>query len=247
MNEREASTEQLRVLEEENAELRRQLKEKQGIDEDLYSYRIFLEARKKLFAWIGGAAVLLTAFGIYSLQDIVKKVREKVDDKVLEQIVTGVEADLKLQSERQVTKLAVGQVDVLLARLEEKLEDDFRAARPIVAANPADTIPVVAEEYRPVDAGELYYVVAGSSPVIKDLERELANVKRKVGSEFDGLFPNVQIQPPLGGNTNYALVIDGNLTRAAASELKRQAIEEGFRDDTFLWKAKKVNFKTTSD
>ncbi len=47
MNEEDTSPDRLRALEEENSDLRCQLNEKQVVDEDMYAYRIFVEARKK--------------------------------------------------------------------------------------------------------------------------------------------------------------------------------------------------------
>jgi hypothetical protein len=90
MNEADASPERLRALEEENQELRRQLKERPEFDEDLYSYRIFVEARKKLIAWMGVAAILLTIFGIYSWNDVVRKVQAQLEEKGTENVIEDV-------------------------------------------------------------------------------------------------------------------------------------------------------------
>ncbi len=250
MTETHTNAERVRALEEENAELRRQLKEKQEIDEDLYSYRIFVEARRKLFAWIAGAAVLLTAFGLYSLQDIVSEVRKRVDEKATDQVIDDIkeriysehEGRLKLALERQVVDLVKGQIPVILA----KVEDTIRPEAPDAEVPPVVTVSSPDKILQSASSAGLYYVVAGSSPVKQDLERELRRVKDEVGSEFAALFPNVEIYPPLGRNTNYALVVDGNLSRTRAAELKQLAIREGFRDDTFLWKADKVTFTTAA-
>ncbi len=182
---------------------------------------------------------------------MVNQVKAQVDkvgtNHVIEEIKTRIyeeqEQNLKKALEDRVVELVEGQTPVIVA----KLKDSIQSESAVVVASPADTVPSTGEEVRPPRADGLYYVVAGSSPVKKDLEREWDSVKNKVGREFEDLFPNVAIYPPLGRNTNFALVVDGNLPRAEAAELKQRAMEYGFRDDTFLWNANAVNFKTTSD
>ena len=251
MNETDANSERLRALEDENKALRRQLEEKPEVDEDLYSYRIFVEARKKLFAWIAGAALLLTAFGVYSLKDIVDEVRSRVDAKATEQVMEEIKDriyeehkdKLLVSLERELTKQVQGQIPSLLAQLEDRVQTE--RADIATLAYGEDARPMI-EAYQQARADQRYYVIAGSSPVELDLERELRSVRDEVGDEFDDLFPNVKIYPPLGRNTNYALVIDGNLSREDATDLKQRAMKDGFRDDTFLWNADNVNFKVTT-
>ena len=251
MNETNTSPERVRALEAENAELRRQLNDKQAVDEDLYAYRIFVEARRKLTVWITSAAVILAIFGIYSFNDMVNQVKSQVDkqgtdhviEAIKERIYTEHEGKLKAQLEERIVDLVNGQTPVIVA----KLEDSIRAERPTQAATPVTTVPSPGDEALPSRPEGLYYVVAGSSPEKKDLEREKKRVRDEVGREFDQLFPNVQIYPPLGRNTNFALVVDGNLPQAEAEKLRQLAIQEGFRSDTFLWKASKVSFKTETD
>jgi hypothetical protein len=58
----------------------------------------------------------------------------------------------------------------------------------------------------------------------------------------DEAFPDLQIAPPNRSSRNFALVIGGPLPRDAAQELKNEAIEYGFRSDTFLWPDDRVYF-----
>jgi len=46
-SEKRSNAERLAALEKENEELRKQLSQMGGREEDMYSYRIFVEARKK--------------------------------------------------------------------------------------------------------------------------------------------------------------------------------------------------------
>ena len=52
-SEKRSNAERLAALEKENEELRKQLSQVGGSEEDMYSYRIFVEARKKFLTWIG--------------------------------------------------------------------------------------------------------------------------------------------------------------------------------------------------
>ncbi|WP_041718004.1 hypothetical protein [Alkalilimnicola ehrlichii] len=56
-------------------------------------------------------------------------------------------------------------------------------------------------------------------------------------------FPDLRIAPPVGDNRNHALVVDGPLPLAEAQALR--ARNYGFRDDTFLWPARRAYFKAT--
>lgn len=83
-----------------------------------------------------------------------------------------------------------------------------------------------------------YWVIAASSVLRSDVENELERVKRKTGPSFEDDFPNAEITYPYPGTNHYPLVLGSGLPYKAANELRKKAIKAGFRDDTFLWKAK---------
>lgn len=106
-----------------------------------------------------------------------------------------------------------------------------------------------AKETDASQASRMYFVVAGSSPVPSDLEAELERVTRLAQSNPNKVddprqkFPGLAIYPPNEGNTNYALVVGGPLPVEQARKLKAEAVDYGFRDDTFLWVNTRKYFK----
>ena len=257
MNETDEKSERLRALEKENHALRQQLEERPEVDEDLYAYRIFVEARRKLVVWIGGAAVLLTIFGIYSWNDVVRQVQDQLKEKGTEEVIKDVttrfvdehrgaiEESVLASLEEELINQVQGKVSEIVARVEDGVRTEIDAVRTEIAAA-VETADAGArppkEVFEQVRAGRRYFVIAGSSPRELDLTGELRRVRNLVGGDFDNLFPGVQVYPPYGNNTNYALVIGAGLSFEDANTLKQSAIKHGFRKDTFLWKAESASF-----
>ena len=227
--------EQIEQLRRENEHLRQLLAEQPQINEESYSYRIFSEARKKLLAWAAGALVLVTAFGLYSINDVIKSIRESAQkgglqvaiDQAVEDLKPELRTSLEKQLKEDLRKELPEIVTALTPELSARIDSELAQTQTQTQAQSTNT------EGR---TGS-YYVIAGSSPVRQDLENELGRVRREVGSEFDELFPNAAIYPPLGKNINYALIVSADLSYPDALEMRQRALERGFRPDTFLWNA----------
>jgi hypothetical protein len=278
---------QVQQLQRENEQLRLQLAKQPAVDEDLYSYRIFMEARKKLITWLAGALVLLTAFGLYSLKEVVDTIRAKAEAKGVDSIVAEVTKSIEEEVKSDVAEVTKSLIDEVEADMYKKLEQveenmgvQLNGVIPEMVARVESSVkeqlsrslqeqlrretgvlaegvtaqPVAEQSTEASAVGSqasisqgTYYVIAGSSPRRADLEGELRRVEERVGGSFETMFPLAAIYEPLGNNINYALVVGANLQYDAALELKRRALENGFRSDTFLWNSETVSFNQTNE
>lgn len=243
--EKRSNTERLETLEKENEELRKQLSQMTGKEEDMYSYRIFVEARKKFLTWIGVVIIIITAFGVVSLTNIVQTIKSKIEERGVENIVEQITEDFEEEHQPDIVNETIARLmPSIEARVDEAVREELLAGiekSQMVESESQENafVKALEESYEK----ERYFVIAGSSPSYKDLEEELIHVKDQIGDPFDELFPNVDIYPPYEGNRNYALVIGADLPFSEAKELQQRAIEEGFRNDTFLWRSSRAYFK----
>jgi len=113
---------QVQQLQRENEQLREQLAKQPAVDEDLYSYRIFMEARKKLITWLAGALVLLTAFGLYSLKEVVDTIRAKAEAKGVDSIVAEVTKSIEEEVKSDVAEVTKSLIDEVEAEMYKRLE-----------------------------------------------------------------------------------------------------------------------------
>ena len=96
----------------------------------------------------------------------------------------------------------------------------------------------------PDTSTNMYFVIAGSSPVRDDLssERERVRMRAEHAGKNMEEFPETKIYPPYGSNRNYALIVGGPLPLEKTRELRQHAIEYVFRDDSFVWSAERRYF-----
>jgi hypothetical protein len=254
----DANSGRLQSLEKENEELRKQLKEQVLSGDDAHSYRIFIEARKKLLGWLAGAVLFLTAFGFYSWNDVVNQIKDDMEEagteniikdirdqfvnEHREEIINRITKKIMPDLEKRVNNDAAGLIPELVARVEDVLRTEYLSIPERIDAG-IPPQPNTAEHSEPSYKQKTYFVIAGSSPRREDLVEERKRVKDEAGGKYDELFPDVGIYPPFGSNINYALVIGLDLPYTEAVELKNKAISMGFRKDTFLWSADKAYFK----
>lgn len=244
-SERRSNSERLVALEKENEELRRQLSLLAGKEEDVFTYRIFTEARKKFLTWIGVMIFIITAFGIVSVTNIVQTIKGKIEERGVENIVTEIKEDFEERHQVDIVNETIARLmPTIEARVEEAVRSELlasieKAQKEAPGSQEVAFVEALEKSYEK----ERYFVIAGSSPRPKDLEEELFRVKNRIGDRFDELFPDVKIYPPLKGNRNYALVIGAYLPFSAAKELQQRATKMGFREDTFLWRASRVYFE----
>lgn len=244
-SEKRSNAERLEALEKENEELRKQLSQIGGKEEDMYSYRIFVEARKKFLTWIGVVIFIITAFGVVSVTNIIQTIKDKIEERGVENIVEQITQDFEEKHQPDIVNETIARLmPTIEARVDEAVREDLLAGIEKVQSEPSGSqeVAFIQALEKSYDE-ERYFVIAGSSPRPKDLEEELSRVKNEVGDRFDVLFPNVNIYPPFKGNRNYALVIGADLPFSKAKEVQHRAIEMGFREDTFLWRSSRAYFE----
>jgi hypothetical protein len=196
----------LAALEEENKNIRQQLKE----DEEIYCDRLVIKAREKLLTWLKTSSILLglstaivgVAFIIWGVEtfqefkqkieeiDLTEPVKQSVDKQLAAQINQYSQETLKTTIESEVKS----QVALALGQSEPK-----------------------------------FFVVAGSSKNPSDLAREYERAKKISGSYFGISKREVRICEPKESGNNYALVIDSELTFPKAEQLVIQARSDNFR------------------
>jgi hypothetical protein len=216
-----------------------------GKGEDIYSYRIFIDARKKFLTWIGVVVLVITAFGVVSVTNIIQTIKDKIEERGVENIVSEIKQDFEEKYQGDIIDETIARLmPSIQARVEEAVRSELlagieKAQKEAPGSEQVAFVQALEKSYEE----ERYFVVAGSSPLPKDLEEELLRVRDKIGDRFDELFPNVNIYPPAKGRRNYALVIGANLSFQEAKELQQRAKEMGFREDTYLWRASRAYFE----
>lgn len=206
----ESLNKRLAALEEENKNLRQQLKE----DEEIYAERIVLKARKYLFDWLKisgiflgtSSAILglgLIMWGMGTFEDFKKKISKEIEN-----------IDLKEPVKQSVDKLLAEQINQYSQEtLKNTIESEVksRVARELGRSEPK------------------FFVVAGSSKKPSDLDRQYERAKEISGSYFGISKYDVRICDPKEPSDNYALVIGSESTFTEAEQLVRQAIADNFR------------------
>jgi len=161
----ESLNKRLAALEEENKNLRQQLKE----DEEIYAERIVLKARKYLFDWLKisgiflgtSSAILglgLIMWGMGTFEDFKKKISKEIEN-----------IDLKEPVKQSVDELLAEQINQYSQEtLKNTIESEVksRVARELGESEPK------------------FFVVAGSSKKPSDLDRQYERAKEISGSYF---------------------------------------------------------------
>lgn len=83
--------EKIASLEQENAELRQELK---TLTEEIYPYRLYVEARNKLSALMVGLVTVIGLFGFVSVQALVQEVEQHIKEKEIQNISRDVKNEL---------------------------------------------------------------------------------------------------------------------------------------------------------
>lgn len=238
-------SERLARLEKENEELRRRLEAKAPKDDDVQSYRIFIEARKKFLAWVGVVIFIISAFGFVSVSSIVSSLKDKIEERGVEGIVAEIKEDFEKKYQGIIVDETISRLlPTIEGRVEQVVREELlsgvkRAQKGVTDPDQVDFAEAIEESYR----DERYFVVAGTSPRHRDLVEELNRVRDQLGEEFDRLFPGVRICPPSKGNRHYAIVIGFDMPFNDAQGLREQAVRMGFREDTFLGKTSRAFFE----
>ena len=87
--------EKITSLEQENAELRQELK---TLTEEIYPYRLYVEARNKLSGLMVGLVTVVGLFGFVSVQSLVQEIEQHIKDKEIENIRQEVRNNLILDA-----------------------------------------------------------------------------------------------------------------------------------------------------
>lgn len=224
------------------------------------TFRVFFEARRKFLNWIAAGVVVITVFGVVSVNSVIESIRQEIERRGTDGIVRGV-AD-KLETEYRTdleTELADLKTD-LRAGLETKLEEsrtrieseikaslEPRLLAEIQGGVREELLARVAPAAADIGQRELasriedsylterYLVVVGSSPNRPDLEREIERLRRQIDG-FETAFPDVRIYPPKPGRrTPYHGIVAGRcLDLNDAQALLDRAVRAGFRSDSFI-------------
>jgi len=254
-------------LEVENNNLKLQVDELKEDSNNNQINDIYEKSKQKLYKWIAGILVIFSLFGFISINKIVEKIelkileegQEKVVDKLTSsyikkhtsKITDSITRSLKPAIDEKIVNIfddiKENIAKLVNAEVERNVREQLIATFKNVEASEASKTSKTIESSgssKYIDAIEKtyednkYWVIAASSVLRSDVDNELERVKRKIGPSFEDDFPNVEITYPYPGTNHYPLVLGSGLPYKAANELRKKAIKAGFRDDTFLWKAK---------
>ena len=230
-------------LEKEYSDLKNQFYEDSKNTQEAYSYKIFIEARKKFLSWLALPFIFITVFGYISVNTLIKSIKNQVEKKGVEKIIQKVKSDTKediLKSRDEVINNAIDRITPQIkSTIEENIREEILFTFKISQSNDsissqADVLKSLKESYEK----RHYYVFAASSKEKSELERIVNRVRKKMGSsEFNTLFPNTKILEE-DDNDIYSIRIGSKLTLSEAKKIKELAITYGFRKDTFIMRAK---------
>ncbi len=242
-------SDRLKDLKKENEELKKILQAREIKEEEMQSYRIFYDARKKFMAWIGVILFIITAFGVISVASIIHNVKTEIEKRLENGIIEEIKGDFKERHEAEIvedikTSLTLNIQSEAEEAMREERKDFLANLKTAQVKSPSAEQRSFVKAYEKSFGEERYFVIAGSSPRRGDLESELQRVRKEIGDEFNKKFPNAGIYPPAKGNKNFALVLGTSLPYDEAKTLQKDAITMGFRQDTFLWKASRAFFSS---
>ena len=234
-------SEELEKLKKENEELKERLKSFESTKEELFAHKIFIESRKKFLQWTSVVLVLVTAFGFISAKALIDTIRDEIKEQGTEKIIEEIKIDF-IKAHRDEIRQGIvkelipyisGQID---EALREEMIKRFKGIEKVQLTNRnidnfSNAVIESFEEDR-------YMVIGGSSPRRIDLEYLIEDVKGKIGiSSYKDLFPNTKIQKSRKHNSLFLVIIQDSLTFTEAQRVRDIAVENGFRDDTFLRKS----------
>lgn len=256
----------------EVARLQADLGRARQIHDDLWSHEIYLRARKKLLAavvTIAGALALVGAYTLFQIYDgLVDYAERGAVERIDAWLATELDGELdragervRLEIEQRIEPLVApllaetrAVIDARIAEAREQvaglIEEGEREIR--LSAGQAQTALQTAgeapAETAPSPAAEGFYVVAGSSPLITDLDGERQRVTRNAARDPDlpplaETFPDLRIASPAPGRRNYALVVGGPMPLGEAEALREAAVAYGFRGDTWVIPASRAYFR----
>jgi|GEM_PF-6743882 len=241
--------EEVESLRKENIQLRKQLDHLIS-NKDYSSYSIYVEARKKFLGWVSVVVLIISAFGVVSIANIMSSIRTRIEERGTHSIVEDIRDEFILRHQQFIVEETIHTMrPELEARIEEALREEFLAASQRVEQSQSVTSSSAAEDeeqeqvqfLKAIEQSyqeALYKVIAGSSPRLQDLQGELERVKKMTGREFDDIFPDVEITKPGKDQRVYTLTLGGNLSYDRANELRERAVNLGFREDTFVTREK---------
>jgi len=247
-------------LEAENQSLSSRLSELTEAQKSKASDEIFQVAKRRMITWVAGVTIIFTVFGIVSINQIIDGLKKVIVDKGEEQVVGQVVDNFEKKYKDQMSELVIIRLRPEIKKDIDKITDELTSGTGQLVTKEVERrirekmieLGSLLEKEEDSENGEVqekalssaiqksyegkrYAVIAASSVRRQDVENELERVKRKVGSRFDEQFPDASIWVPYPGTSHYPLILGGGLTYQAAESLRRQAIEAGFREDTFLW------------
>lgn len=106
-------------LKKENAELKSKLSEYKLVEEEMLSYKLYVNARKQMIAWVSVVGVALSIFGYASINSLLSTSKEKVDTVIDEKIKTIAE-EVAIAAKNKLRLVTDAQIAEML---EQELED----------------------------------------------------------------------------------------------------------------------------
>ena len=230
----------------EIALLREKVRKLEADQEDTTTHRIYVEARRRLLAFVSVGVIVVTAFGLVSVSKLIDSIEKQVQDRGVESIIGEIKTDFSREHTGTI-------IETIRAESSERLEQViYTLIRDELNSRLAEAAEVTGEkalasEIRRSYEGDRYLVIGGSSVKRIDLERELTRVKNGFGDEFLNKFAQARIYPPKSGKRHYALVISHGLSHAEAQEVLKDAIDAGFRSDSYVGLEAKTSVDLSND
>ena len=246
------------ALETENTNLKSQMDRLSDDANTNQVNELYTAAKKKMYSWIAGLSVVFTLFGFVSISNIIEDIEAKFIAKGEEAIYTEITKKFIKDYEQSMIKMIIERVEPRIKNNIDRVEADFKDinAEFVKGEVERNVRELLTQTFKNVEQNEsssstdylaavektyeknTYWVIAASSVRRADVVNELERVRNKVGPQFKTLFPQADITDPFFGTSHYPLVIGANLPFQKATALRIRAIKAGFRNDTFLWKAK---------
>lgn len=226
----------LHELEIENKILKEKISKVEKYEDELQSLKIYVWARKKLLLFITASTVILTAFGIISIDNIKKLILEKIDKRGIDHITNKISNTFVEKNKEEITiKILEDMSSYIKGETDTKvkLELQERINKALLAMKKNKNIKFSEAIIQSYD-NEKYIVITSSSTDSMELVQQLKKMNEKYGITFKKEFPNAYVRSPKNNNPYYGLTLDKTLSYQEAVQLREKAINLGLNPGTYI-------------
>ena len=196
-------------LSEMHADIRAIASMKKNDDQvDYDSYRVFSEAKKKLLGWLAFALAILTAFGVWSIKDVIDTVKEKAESSA-QQAVSAQVQEITQTAVEKASQTATEKAVDIIQESKGQLQDVIQLAI-------SETKSSVEKFDRKIDADAKELFKRIEENVNKKIEEILGEVQTRIESQVA-----VQVEQATSTDTD-----EKRYDVMVASSVKKSDLEE---------------------